>query len=169
MDYKIFYSKRKTLALQISTECEFIVRAPYGVSRNIIENFVSSHENWIRDHIEKRKALNERFPELSKDEIENLKIEAKKIILPRLEHFSKIMELYPEGVSINSAKKRFGSCSAKKRINFSCRLALYPIEAIDYVVVHELAHLKHFDHSRSFWSLVEKFLPDYKERKNLLR
>ncbi|MBQ8163663.1 MAG: M48 family metallopeptidase [Clostridia bacterium] len=169
MDYKIFYSKRKTLALQISTECEVIVRAPYGVSRNIIENFVSSHENWIRDHIEKRKALNERFPELSKDEIENLKIEAKKIILPRLEHFSKIMELYPEGVSINSAKKRFGSCSAKKRINFSCRLALYPIEAIDYVVVHELAHLKHFDHSRSFWSLVEKFLPDYKERKNLLR
>jgi predicted metal-dependent hydrolase len=64
---------------------------------------------------------------------------------------------------------RFGSCSKKGSINYSYRLMLYPSAAWDYVVVHELAHRKHFDHSRAFWQTVAETLPDYKERAALLK
>jgi predicted metal-dependent hydrolase len=86
-----------------------------------------------------------------------------------VEKYAAIMGVFPEHVSINSAKTRFGSCSSKKRLNFSCRLMTYDERAIDYVVVHELAHLKHLNHSKDFWAFVEKFMPDYKERKKLLK
>ena len=72
-------------------------------------------------------------------------------------------------IGITSAKTRFGSCSKKGSINYSYRLMLYPSAAWDYVVVHELAHLIHFDHSSAFWQTVAETLPDYKERAALLK
>ena len=74
------------------------------------------------------------------------------------------MQLTPSAVKINSAKTRFGSCSAKNSLNFSCRVMIYPPEIIDYVIVHELAHIKHHNHSRAFYALIAEFSPDYKER-----
>ena len=68
-----------------------------------------------------------------------------------------------------AARRRFGSCSAEGHICFSWRLMQYPPEAIDYVVVHELAHLKHMDHSDAFYALVAQYLPDHKARRALLR
>ena len=65
-------------------------------------------------------------------------------------------------IKINSAKKRWGSCTSKKNINFSWRLILLPEEVIHYVVTHELAHLIELNHSRKFWLTVEKLMPDYK-------
>jgi predicted metal-dependent hydrolase len=94
---------------------------------------------------------------------------AREILPERVEYFSAIMGVKPTHVSINEAKTRFGSCSEKRRINFSCRVMRYPSEAIDYVVVHELAHLKFLNHSREFWAFVESILPDYKARKGLLK
>ena len=63
----------------------------------------------------------------------------------------------------------FGSCSSKRRISFSFRLMQYPAEAIDYVVVHELAHLRHMNHSPQFYALIEQYMPDYKSRRALLK
>jgi predicted metal-dependent hydrolase len=79
------------------------------------------------------------------------------------------MGLVPTGVRITDARKRFGSCSSKNRLCFSWRLMQYPPEAIDYVVVHELAHIRHHDHSPSFWGLVEQTMPDFRRREALLR
>lgn len=79
------------------------------------------------------------------------------------------MNLYPTALKITSAKTRFGSCSGKDSICFSYLLMRYPDEAIDYVVVHELAHIKHKNHSKAFYTLIEKYLPDYKEREKLLK
>lgn len=169
MDYEIIYSKRKTMSLQISRDCKIIARAPFGVSRDIIDKFVEKHSAWIFVHLEKRKMMNLRHPEPTDDELLALKKRAYEYLPKRVAHFVEIMGVSPSKVSINSAKTRFGSCSAKGNINFSCRLMQYPDEAIDYVVVHELSHLKHLNHSKSFWAFVEKFLPDYKERKRLLK
>ena len=72
-------------------------------------------------------------------------------------------------ISITSAKTRFGSCSSKGNIAFSYRLMLYPEAAVDYVVVHELAHRKEMNHSRAFYKLIEEILPDYKQRRKLLK
>ena len=169
MEYEVIYSKRRTLCLQITRDAKVLVRAPKGVSKVRIEEFVTKHLNWIEKHLEKRKNHPRPPLELSKDEIKELKKSAAEIIPPKVEYFSHIMGVYPEHVSINSAKTRFGSCSGKNRLNFSCRLMFYPESAIDYVVVHELAHIKYHNHSREFWAFVGKFMPDYKERRKLLR
>ena len=79
------------------------------------------------------------------------------------------MELVPAGIKITSARTRFGSCSGKNSICFSWRLMLYPPEAIDYVIVHELAHIRHHDHSPAFYALIEQYLPDWKARMKLLK
>ena len=79
------------------------------------------------------------------------------------------MGLKPQRISITKAKTRFGSCSSKKTISFSCFLLLYPPEAVDYVVVHELAHLKYMNHQKEFYRLIEQLMPDYKKRRALLK
>ena len=167
MEYDIIYTKRRTLCLQVKNDLKIVVRSPKGISKKAIEKFVSDHTDWIKFQIEKLKAL----PSLPQgdDDINVLKLKTKEIIAQRIDVYSKLMNLKPERVSISSAKKRFGSCSSKGNLNFSFRLALYPVEAIDYVIVHELAHLKEMNHSKRFWKIVEKYLPDYKERQKLLR
>lgn len=79
------------------------------------------------------------------------------------------MNLYPTGLKITSARTRFGSCSGQNSICFSWRLMDYPELAIDYVVVHELAHIVHKNHGSQFWALVERYLPDYRARRAMLR
>ncbi len=91
------------------------------------------------------------------------------VLMPRAEHFSEISGLEYRKIKITSARKRWGSCSTAGNINFSWRLALAPMHIIDYVVAHEIAHLKHHDHSQRFWSLVETMIPDYKIHRRWLR
>ena len=79
------------------------------------------------------------------------------------------MSVTPSAVRINGAKTRWGSCSGKKSINFSWRLIMASDDVIDYVVVHELAHLLELNHSARFWAVVEKILPDCRERRKQLR
>ena len=79
------------------------------------------------------------------------------------------MGVTPTGLKITTARKRYGSCSGKNSLCFSCFLMRYPEEAIDLVVVHELCHIKVKNHSRDFYALLEQYLPDYKERKKLLK
>jgi len=83
--------------------------------------------------------------------------------------YAEQMSVAPAAVKINSARTRWGSCSAKKTINYSWRLIMADDVVIDYVVVHELAHLSEMNHSTRFWSIVESVLPDYCERKKKLR
>ena len=79
------------------------------------------------------------------------------------------MGVQPTGVRITSARTRFGSCSGKDSLCFSWRLMQYPEDAVDYVVVHELAHIVHKNHGPYFWALVGQYMPDYKRRRALLR
>ena len=98
-----------------------------------------------------------------------LKAKALPYLTERTEYFAKIMGVKPTGIKITSAKKRFGSCSGKNSICYSWRLMQYPAEAIDYVVVHELAHIIYKNHGKNFYKLIEKYLPDYKKREKLLK
>ena len=86
-----------------------------------------------------------------------------------MERFAPLVGKAPQQVRITSAKTRWGSCSAKGGLNFSWRLLLAPPEAVDYVVVHELAHLVEFNHSPRFWAIVKGILPDYKARRQSLK
>ena len=90
------------------------------------------------------------------------KIKAKNFIIPRVVKLSKDTGLKINDIKISSAIRRWGSCNSKKILNFSWRLVLAPEFAIDYVIIHELAHTKELNHSDRFWQIVEKLCPDYK-------
>lgn len=91
------------------------------------------------------------------------------LLSSRVEIFSEKMQLYPSQLSFRSQKTRWGSCNSKGHISLNWRLVAYPLLIADYVVIHELAHLKHQDHSKRFWKLVEVYSPEYKVHKQYLR
>jgi len=94
---------------------------------------------------------------------------ARETILERLEYFKTRLGVKYAQVRIKEQKTRWGSCSGKGNLNFNWKLVMAPSDIIDYVVVHELCHLIHMNHSRNFWNLVERELPDYRARKRWLR
>ena len=167
--YTLIRSGRKTLSLEISPECKIIVRAPTRASDEVINEFVNAHRVWIDKHIGRARARAELDTSITKDYLESLRVRASEYIKPRVERFASIMGVEPAAVKITAAKKRFGSCSGKNSLCFSCRLMMYPLPAVDYVIVHELAHIKHHNHSRDFYRLIEKYMPDYRERAAMLR
>ncbi len=97
------------------------------------------------------------------------KKEAKKIILEKVEYFKKICMADPVQVKIKEQKRRWGSCSSKGNIYFNWRIIMAPDQVIDYIIVHEIAHLTHRNHSSVFYELVKSILPDYKKRKKWLK
>ena len=92
-----------------------------------------------------------------------------KIFKKKLNDFAKRMDVHFNMVRIKNVKTIWGSCSSKKNLNFNFKLFFLPEALIDYVFVHELAHLKHMNHSKAFWSEVEKQIPDYKKRREELK
>lgn len=94
---------------------------------------------------------------------------AKRYLTSKVLEYAKLMGVTPTAVKVNGAKTRWGSCSTYKSLNFSWRLIMADDEVIDYVVVHELAHIIEMNHSQKFWAVVEQILPDYKERRVKLK
>ena len=92
-----------------------------------------------------------------------------KIIPNLVEKYSKQMKLYPTSIKYRKNKRTWGSCNYKNGLNFNTQLCKFPIEITEYVVVHELAHIKHKNHSKKFWSLVELYCPDYKKTEELFK
>ena len=97
------------------------------------------------------------------------KQKANEIIAERLHKYEQIMGLYSTKFGITSANTRWGSCSGKNSINFTWKLVMADIDVIDYVVVHEIAHIKEKNHGKNFWDLVGKYYPNYKSARVYLR
>lgn len=169
ISYTVIRSRRRTAALEITRECSLIVRVPMRCSQARIEALVASHEAWILRHLELQKDRRAAAPPPpSAEEIADLKKRAQALLPQRVARFSQQMGLVPAGVRITAARTRFGSCSAKNALCFSCFLMRCPPEAIDLVVVHELAHIRFKNHGPQFYALLGSVLPDYRERRRLL-
>ncbi|QCT70457.1 hypothetical protein SAMN04515624_104129 [Eubacterium maltosivorans] len=95
--------------------------------------------------------------------------EAKKVLTEKVHYFAEHMHAKPTNVRINAARTRWGSCSGKNSLNFSWKLMMAPERAVDYVVIHELAHTFEHNHSSAFWSIVTAFMPDYKMQQSILK
>ena len=169
MRYRVIYSRRRTMQLEISREAELIVRAPMGTADKKIKLFLEQHREWIAEHLARREKWMQAHPEPTEAEKKELIARAKAYLPKRTMEYAAVMGVEPTGIRITSARTRFGSCSAKNSICYSWRLMQYPKAAVDYVVVHELAHILHKDHSRAFYKTVERYLPDYRERQKLLK
>ena len=162
--YKIIRKPIKHLYMEVK-EGYVEVRCNRFVSKKFIENFILKHKEKII------KRLNKSYYFLGKKvekEIDFKNI-TPKIVLPIVKRYSKKMNLFPSKVSFRFNKTRWGSCSYKNSIVFNYYLSKLPIELIEYVVVHELAHIEHKNHSKKFWDLVEKYLSDVKIRRKKLR
>jgi predicted metal-dependent hydrolase len=94
---------------------------------------------------------------------------AQERITERVIHHSSRFQLFPEGIKITSAKSRWGSCSRDNRLSFSWRIIMASLSVIDYVLIHELVHIKEKNHSSKFWDYLESVLPDYRKHRNWLR
>lgn len=164
-DYELIRSDRRSLSLGIR-DGRPLVRAPRRLPKSEIDKFVAAHEDWIIKQLEKARPMQN---EISPEEEKRLRAAAREYLPGRVEYFGALMGLHPAGITISGARTRFGSCNSRGRICFSFRLMQYPDEAIDYVVVHELAHLRHMNHSKEFYALVERYLPDYKRRRAMLK
>ena len=167
--YTLIRAKRRTMSLQLDRDGNAVVRAPYGVKKEFIDRFVAEHEGWLTSAREKQQARHLAHPEPTDEERKALIARAKEYLPMRVDYWSGIMGLTPTGLKITSARTRFGSCSGKNSICFSWRLMQYPPEAIDYVVVHELAHIRYHNHSPAFYALIERYMPDWRERMKLLK
>ncbi len=167
MEYELIRSRKRSLSLTVDQDGKVIVRVPNRTPKYVVDDFVRRHEDWIA----KKKKEAEASPkyQISDSQKEELRAKAKAYLPQRTEHFAAILGLHPEKITITSSRKRFGSCSSNGNISFSLYLMLYPEEAIDYVIVHELAHLKELNHSKAFYKLVERVLPDYREREKMLK
>jgi predicted metal-dependent hydrolase len=128
--------------------------------------FVSATETEILYHIPRNdwsaEVLYQEHPAALKELRNFYKREAIRYLNLRMEHWSSELNLKPLQVKFREQKSRWGSCSSRGIINLNWRLICFSEPVIDYVIVHELSHMRHMNHSKSFWSEVEKYIPDYK-------
>ena len=167
--FRVIRSRRRTLALEITRQGQVLVRAPLRASNEAISRFVNAHQNWLEKHLVRRKEYLVAHPEPTPEQAENWKNMAQSRLPDLVSRWAGEMGVNPCGIRVTAARTRFGSCSVKGRLCFSLYLMAYPDAAIEYVVVHELAHLRHHDHSPAFYAEVEKYLPDWRQRRELLR
>lgn len=168
---QVIRSNRKTLSLQITPDGAVVVRAPLRLPQREIERFLREKSDWIEKHLAMvlaDKAAGKDAP-LSLEDIERLANEALKDLPPRVRRFAAVMGVSYGRITIRNQKGRWGSCSSTGNLNFNCLLMLAPEEVRDYVVVHELSHRKHMDHSADFWSEVAAALPDYRAKEKWLK
>lgn len=163
MEYTIIRSGRKTIALSVNENLEIQVKANYRTSKKTIDAFVNKNKGWIEKQILRIKSINENKIVLSKEQISDLKKQAKEQLTALTEKYADIMDVRPTGVKITSAGKRWGSCSYKNSICYSYKVMLLPLRCREYVVIHELAHIKEKNHSQKFYKIIEKYMPDYKQ------
>ncbi len=175
MRYEIKWSARKTVSVEIGPDCSVLVRAPLHMSRFAIDRFVASKRGWIEKHLAMQKQrmggenadLKPEIP-FTEAQMKVLRKAAKESIPPRVSYWASLMGLSFGSISIRAQKTRWGSCSVKGNLNFNCLLMLAPDEVRDYVIIHELAHIRHMDHSKDFWALVARYCPEFKEHKRWL-
>ena len=168
-DCQLIRSNRRTIAIQVTRDARVVVRAPLYASEADIRRFIESHRAWIESHLARQRAHAAAYPAPTPEEESALRIRAKAVLPGKVAHWAAVMGVQPTGVKITAARTRFGSCSAKNSLCFSLHLMRYPDECIDYVVVHELAHIRHKNHSRAFYQEVARYLPDYAAREAKLR
>ena len=127
------------------------------------------YSEWIAAHVEMARLRAEKYPEPDETERAALIERAKAVLPPLVEKHARSMGVSPAGLKITGARRRFGSCSGKNSLCFSLYLMRYPMEAIEYVVVHELAHILEKNHGPAFYAVVAEEMPDYKARAALLK
>ncbi|MBO7662929.1 MAG: M48 family metallopeptidase [Clostridia bacterium] len=171
-EIQIFRSRRKTMSVEIRSSRLVLVRAPLLIPETEIRRFLREKDRWIQKHLAEAARREEEaraVPGLTWAEMTALGKKAVTELSARTEAFARQMGVRVHGITVRNQRTRWGSCSSKGNLNFNLMLMLCPSDVIDYVVVHELCHLKHMDHSPAFWAEVASVLPDYAAARKWLK
>lgn len=177
LPYTVVFSKRRSIGFEVKPGGEIIVRLPQRMSVKAALPVIEERKDWIYDAYLKQKDKTDiqsaRQEEQSDPRLAYLekkyKKAAKQYIYERVEYYLPLIGGSYRSIRIGDQKTRWGSCSSNGTLSFSWRLMLAPPRVLDYVVIHEICHLTHMNHSAQFWALVEAFDPDYKEHRRWLR
>ncbi len=173
--YHYITSDRHSLAIEVKRG-EVYVRAPKRMSHSYAEQFLRSKQNWILQKLQEAShptPAQEKSSSLSdqtKAELEKRYREAaRRVITERVAYYHQFTGGDYHTIAIREQKTRWGSCSARGTLSFHWKLILAPPVVLDYVVVHELCHLTHMNHSKDFWNMVSSVMPDYQVRRKWLK
>lgn len=163
LQINIIRTARGTIALELKPD-GLLVRAPRHMSEKDIYAFVEEKRNWIEKHqkkLQERKQLLDQNPPYTEAEIRSLAKKALEVIPQKVQYYAPIVGVDYGRITIRNQRTLWGSCSSKGNLNFNCLLMLMPEEVIDSVVVHELCHRKHMNHSAEFYAEVRRVFPEY--------
>lgn len=172
LPYQIIKSKRKSVGIEIKPGGMILVRIPKYLPAFQLDSILKEKKDWILKMYEKQK--NATPIVVSQDpQIKYLEKQYKKAAAEyfpkRVEYYIKLTGGRYQRIVIRDQKTRWGSCSSKGTLSFNWRLMLAPPRVLDYVVVHELCHITHMNHSKDFWNKVESIMPDYKIYRDWLK
>jgi len=170
IEYTLNCSKRaRNIGISIDCEAGVIATKPWFISIKTLEQFILQKQSWIFKHLNKFSKLDFKpFPKINKREYKKYKVEIKKDVVNILEKYNQVYNFTYRKVFIKNQRTRWGSCSIRKNLNLNYRIKFLPQPLKEYIVVHELCHLKEFNHSKRFWNLVKETVPEYKNiRKEL--
>jgi len=171
VEYTLKVSKRaRRMRLAIYCDTEFVVTTPINTSSNIVEQFLIKKSQWIFDKLDYFRSLNKSLI-IKNTEADYLKYKQQAQLLAeqKVSEFNKIYGCNFNKINIKNQKTRWGSCSKKGNLNFNYKIALLPSKIVDYIIVHELCHLREFNHSQKFWNLIARAIPDYLEIRSELK
>ena len=167
VSYEIRPSRRaRRLGLTVYAGGRLVVTVPVSSTEDY-EAFIRRHAGWIVQAMTKLSGKR-RLPGGAKDYREN-RLSAHELVQERIKHFNAYYRFKINKVTIRNIRSRWGSCSKSGNLSFSYKLVHLAPELVDYIIVHELCHLKEFNHSEKFWNLVGKTIPQYKTYRRQLR
>lgn len=166
--YTVVRSRRKSVAIRIRPDGAVEVRCPLFASEERLREIVCRKADRIEKKLLEIKSAPPVVP-FTEDELRALTHQARESLPPLIAYYAARVGVSCGRVTIRHQKSRWGSCSAKGNLNFNCLLMLTPPEVIDYVIVHELCHLKQMNHSFKFWAKVESVIPNYREAQKWLK
>lgn len=172
--YTLKHSARaRRLRITVRCDASVVVTAPYFFSQNKIEKFLADKADWVLNKISFFKNLNPlvlpKPNRIGAQEYRSLKAQAKILVREKIAKVNQIYNFSFNRVSIKKQRSRWGSCSRKGNLNFNYKIVHLPEELAEYIVAHELCHLKELNHSARFWALVAKAVPDHKIRRKKLK
>lgn len=160
----------RNLSISIRRDGSVTVSKPHFLPNYLVAPFIKKHTSWIEKKLEE---LKKRPPSiLSKHSVPEYKAhkeEARAIVHKKLAEFNAKYKFEYGGVRIGNQRSRWGSCSAQKNLNFNYKIVFLPDDLQNYLIVHELCHLKELNHSEKFWALVGRELPNWKALRSRLK
>lgn len=164
-------SRTKRLRLAVYSGGDFVVTAPRTMFESTIEKFLIQKSQWILKKIEyfKKFSCVVRVRKSTRRDYVLYKEQARSLVKAQLEHFNQTYRFQYNRVSIKDQKTMWGSCSSQGNLNFNYKIALLPERLANYIIVHELCHLEELNHSKKFWDLVTRTIPNYIELRSELK